>query len=202
MDLESKLLTLEDRYEPSIYFQGESECTHSIEKATEFLKTLDWIKDLTEHFTEEKKNNKRIIKETFGSINFKKVCKDYEEALLNKDQETIDIIETDIDYKDLTDFVEKLGLDKLSSTDYRLKNIQAELSKHRLYNESPDTLRSYLRLQNNVFYPLSTIKERLTLAYEALGIDKKAKATDIQNLYEIHKTVRNGTNGFCILKKI
>lgn len=134
--------------------------------------------------------------------NFKKVCKDYEEALLNKNQETIDIIETDIDYKDLTDFVEKLGLDKLSSTDYRLKNIQAELSKHRLYNESPDTLRSYLRLQNNVFYPLSTIKERLTLAYEALGIDKKAKATDIQNLYQVKSTIRNGNKGFCIIKKL
>lgn len=136
------------------------------------------------------------------TANFKKVCLDYEQALIKGDLEVIGTIETDIDYKDLVDFVEIFTVKKLSAVDYRLKNIQDELTKYRAYKESPDVLRNYLRLQQNVFYTARSLKDKLNNVYETLGINKKAKATDIQELYKVHKTVVDGSTGFKIIRKL
>lgn len=131
---------------------------------------------------------------------FKKVAKNYEEALRSDNQEIIDTIETDIDYKDLIDFVELIGLDKLSSTSYQKSRILTEVTKYRLYNESPGTLRGLLRFQPGMFYPLAVIKEKFTKAYKDLDINKKTKATDIQELYIVKSSTKDGARGFKIIR--
>ena len=136
------------------------------------------------------------------TANFKKVAKDYEEALLKGDLEVIGAIETDIDYKDLVDFVEIFTVKKLSAVSYQKSNMINELTKYRVYKESPDVLRNYLRLQQNVFYAAKSIKDKLNNVYETLGINKKAKATDIQELYKVYKTVVDGSTGFRIIGKL
>ncbi len=136
------------------------------------------------------------------TANFRKVCLDYEQALIKNDQEIIGTIETDIDYKDLVDFVEIFTVKKLSAVDYRLKNIQDELTKYRAYKESPNVLRNYLRLQQNVFYTAKSLKDKLTNVYETIGVNKKAKASDITQLYKTHKTVVNGNAGYKIIGTI
>ena len=134
------------------------------------------------------------------AANFKKVAHDYEQALVNGDQESKETIETDIDYKDLVDFVEIFGLNKLTAVDYRLKRMQEELDKYRLFNDTPEHITNCLRLQRGLFYPLSILKEKLNNIYEDLGIKKKAKASDITNIYNTSKTVRSGINGYLIVK--
>lgn len=136
------------------------------------------------------------------TANFKKVCLDYEQALITGNRDVIETIETDIDFKDLVDFVEIFTVKKLSSADYRLKNIQDELAKYRAYKESPDVLKRYLRLQKSQFYSLKDIKTKLTSIYEEMGINKKAKASDIEILYKTHKTVVNGNAGYKIIKEL
>ena len=131
--------------------------------------------------------------------NFVKVAKDYERALLEGDLEVIDTVETDIEYKDLIDFVEIFTLSKLSSVAYRSKRIQDELRKYRAYKESPEVLKNYLRLQKNQFYPLKMLKEKLNTTYQDMGINKKGKASDVELLYKTHKTVKAGTNGYLII---
>ena len=131
--------------------------------------------------------------------NYSKVAKDYEQAILNNNQETIGIIETDIDFKDLVDFVEIFTVKKLSAVDDRAKRIQDELSKYRAYKESPDILRRYLRLSKGSFHALKDIKNKLNTIYEEMGINKKPKATDIENLYKTHKTVKHGVHGYLII---
>ena len=131
--------------------------------------------------------------------NFSKVAKDYEAALRTNDTETRETIETDIDFKDLVDFVEVFGVDKLTANSYQKSKIIAELDKHRLYNESPEQLTSRLRLQRGFFYSSAKLKDKLNDIYEDLGIKKKAKASDIELLYKTTKLVRNSTRGYSIL---
>lgn len=133
------------------------------------------------------------------TANFKKVAKDYERALSSGDTEIIGTIETDIDFKDLVDFVEIFTVSKLSSVSYQKSNIINELSKYRAYKESPQVLKNYLRLQKNQFYSLKFLKEKLNMAYSDMGINKKGKASDVELLYKTHKTVKSGANGYLII---
>ena len=136
------------------------------------------------------------------TANFRKVAKDYEQSILKGDEEARVIIETDIDYQELVEFVEIFGVQKLTTVSYQKSYILKELEKHRLYNESPDTLRKYLRLMNNKFYSSADIKERLTNAYLDMGISKKAKATDIALLYKCNPTTRKASKGYIIVKPL
>lgn len=133
------------------------------------------------------------------TANFRKVAKDYEEALMKGDLEVIGNIETDIDFKELVDFVEIFTVKKLSSVSYQKSNIVNELTKYRAYTESADVMKRYLRLQKSQFYALKDIKAKLTSIYEEMGINKKAKASDIETLYKTHKTVKSGVNGYIIV---
>lgn len=136
------------------------------------------------------------------AANFKKVAKDYEAAIMKKDEESIVTIQTDIDYQELVEFVEIFGVQKLTTVGYQKSKMIQELDKYRLYNESPDTLRKYLRLMKNKFYTSVDIKERLTNAYLELGISKKAKATDISLLYKCDSVIRKASKGYMILNPL
>ena len=77
MDIERKLLSLEEKYTPNKMFAGYSECVKDIKKALEFIKSLDWIKDFENHESVEKLNFLKILK-FFGKItNFSKIVKEY-----------------------------------------------------------------------------------------------------------------------------
>ena len=66
-------------------------------------------------------------------------------------------------------------------------------------NTHLDSIPMKLNLQKSQFYALRDIKARLTSIYEEMGINKKAKASDIETLYKTHKTVRSGVNGYMIV---
>lgn len=200
MDLESKLISISERHRPEQDFDGQSECVTDITVALEYLDSLNWIKGLTDHVIEEAKSARKKLKAVVGTNNFKNIAHAYEQALITGDQKTIETIETDINYKDLVDFVEIFGLNKLTAVDYRLKRMQEELDKYRLFNDTPEHITNCLRLQRGLFYPLSILKEKLNNIYEDLGIKKKAKASDITNIYNTSKTVRSGINGYLIVK--
>lgn len=68
-------------------------------------------------------------------------------------------------------------------------------------NEILSDIPSKLNLQKNQFYTLKEIKDKLTQVYEDTGINKKAKATDIDSLYNLHKTVKNADSGYLIISK-
>lgn len=198
MDLESKLLSLESKYKPNTYFQGESECVTSIDKAIEFLKTLNWIKGLTEHFIEEAKDSKQILKQRLGTSNFSEICKLYAEAITNN-METISLISENNTYELLVEFVDIFGVGKLGAVSYRKHDMQNYIANLMICVESKDVVKHYLNLQKSQFYSLKDIKIRLTSIYEEMGINKKAKASDIEALYKTHKTVKTGVNGYLIV---
>mgnify|MGYP000243360052 FL=1 len=200
MDLESKLLSLESKYKPNTYFQGESECVADIVQVVEFLKTLNWIKGLTEHFIEEARDNKQILKQKLGTSNFSEICKIYIEALETNDREQIKFIEDfNTILKDARLTFKNNVIEHIKASAMKQSVLEKRIEVQNKTNIHLDSILMKLNLQKSQFYSLKDIKAKLTSIYEEMGINKKAKASDIETLYKTHKTVKSGINGYLIL---
>lgn len=84
---------------------------------------------------------------------------------------------------------EKLGADKVREMKYHQSNIKRELTKRK--DETLDTKAFLLldaQLPKQVAIPKSEIKAILDSIYKDLGIQQKAKATDLKRWYNIKET--------------
>jgi len=131
--------------------------------------------------------------------NFITVSKMYEDAIRDNDKAVIELITSNPNYQLLTEFVSIFGIEKLTAVSYRKQNMFDFIAKHKVYTESSDLLKKSLKLNINMFYSAKDIKAKLTSIYEEMGINKKAKASDIETLYKTHKTVKSGVNGYIIV---
>ena len=130
---------------------------------------------------------------------FKDVCLDYAEALLNKDQTTIDLIESDPDYQELVEFVSIYGVDKLSAVSYQKSKIIAEIDKYESHKESTTCISNSLPFKINNVYTKADIKIEIQNFYDKHGIKAKAKATDITKWYDVKLTKLNNKDAYKIL---
>lgn len=198
MDLESKLISISERHRPEQDFAGQSECVTDITVALEYLDSLNWIKGLTDHVLEEAKSARKKLKAVVGTNNFKKICMQYEQALITGEQEIIDDIETDIDYKDLVDFVEIFSINKLSSVSYQKSKIITELNKYNMFKNNVTKLKRELKLVRNQFYTAADLKQRFQDAYTYLQIPGKPVAATVKTIYNAKATKKNNEKGYLI----
>jgi hypothetical protein len=127
---------------------------------------------------------------------YKDVCLDYAEALLNKDKDVIDTIESDPDYQELVEFVSIYGVDKLSSVSYQKSKIVAEINKY----SSTNTINTKeLPFKVDGVYTKADIKIQIQNYYNSKGIKAKAKATDITKWYDTKLTKLNNKDAYKIL---
>ena len=90
----------------------------------------------------------------------------------------------------------KLGPDRVRELKYHVSNIKRELVK--LAHETLDTKVFLLidpQLEKGVAILKSEIKELLEKAYRALGINYKAKATDLNKWYNLRETTKRDKDG-------
>lgn len=205
MDLETKLLSLGDKHKPNIYFQGESECVSNIAQIEEFLKTLNWIKGLTEHFIEEARDNKQILKQKLGSSNFSEICKIYIEALKNNDKESIEFIEA---YDEIfiiarTEFGVSNISDHLSAISYQRHRLESRLNIQKACNNSQliDNIKTSFTIGQT--YSKNQIKKKIQNVYNKENVKKTATAAQIQNYFEVKSTTNSkGESCFKIIRKL
>lgn len=130
--------------------------------------------------------------------NYKKICMQYEQALITGEQEIIDDIETDIDYKDLVDFVEIFSINKLSSVSYQKSKIITELNKYNMFKNNVTKLKRELKLVRNQFYTAADLKQRFQDAYTYLQIPGKPVAATVKTIYNAKATKKNNEKGYLI----
>ena len=90
----------------------------------------------------------------------------------------------------------KLGPEKVRQMKYHIYNIKRELVK--LSHETQDVKIFLLidpKLEKGVAIPRSEIKEQLENAYKTLGINYKAKATELKRWYNLRETTKRGNDG-------
>lgn len=208
MDLESKLLSLEESYRPLKEFGGCSECIIDTAKALEFVDTLSWIKGLSEHFEdlekEAKCKAKAKITDLIGSTNFTKMCKEYLDAIETGNKEVIEFIEGYDEIFRLSKLTFKGNISNdFSAIGYRRSMLEQRLNIQTSCND--DKLIASVKdvIKVNKIYSKEDIKSKLQAIYDREGIKKKATATNIKQWFTVKATTNNkGDNCFKIIKKL
>lgn len=134
------------------------------------------------------------------ATNFKKLCLDYIEALENKDNEQRKFIEDFNNVlKEARETFKNNVVEHIKASAMKQSVLEKRIEVQTKTNIHLDSIPAKLNLQKSQFYSLKDIKTRLTSIYEEMGINKKAKASDIEALYKTHKTVKTGVNGYLIV---
>ena len=220
MDLESKLLSLEESYKPTKEFGGWSECITNVAKTLEFVETLSWIKGLTEHFKTQSNLNRNCFKTITGSNDYSKIADTYVKTKirLSEDKSLEDprnleakegletfvlSVETDSHYESLLEYIQIFGIKDLSEHSYRADKINKRLNDHKLLAELPQILKREMSLKLNSIHTKKDLKDKLQEIYDNNGISSKATAAKIKILYLV-KDAKNsdGENCFKIIKKL
>ena len=146
MDIESKLLSLEEKYKPKCEFDGYSECVKDIKNSLGFLDTLDWIRDFETHelIRKETREKTRIKGKQYD---FGKLTKEYATYKLTmlqnptgspawlKAKEVCDEIEQDPALIDIVEYVKAFGINGVlnstrPSVTLSKNRIKKSLEKH------------------------------------------------------------------------
>lgn len=134
------------------------------------------------------------------AANFRKLCLDYIEALETKDIEQIKFIEDFSSIlKDARATFKNNVIEHIRASSCQESKLIQRIEIQNKTNIHLDSIPMKLNLKKSQFYSLKDIKTKLTTIYEEMGINKKAKASDIEALYKVHKTVKSGTNGYIII---
>ena len=115
--------------------------------------------------------------------NFKKLCLEYIEAKENKDNFTAEEIE--VEYPLIKEAYEKLGVDKMKALDYIQKRFTETLTSANTLLSNEERIVQLLNLRIGQLIKKADIKQELQNIYNILGINKKAKATDLNNWYSV-----------------
>lgn len=94
-------------------------------------------------------------------------------------------------YSWLQEAVEKLGFENMATLKYVQKSIKNELTKSsdkNLNNKVLILINREINLSNGDFISNAEIKEKIQNVYDSLGIKKNAKATDIENWFEVKES--------------
>lgn len=87
-----------------------------------------------------------------------------------------------------------MGTDRFRALSYTKEKIQQEYARRTILKNNEDLIEVYLKFKKDEIYSRDDIISKLTIFYKDLNIDKKVKATDIQEWYNI-KSVTVYVNG-------
>lgn len=145
-------------------------------------------------------------------LNFKDLAMEYyelNEHLIQRDgdcKETLNRMEVLLSLDgEFKSYVDVLGIDEIKSTYFHKTKTKAKYNKAVGVDEKTVKQKKALktiRLKNNTFYSFAELKEKVKYSYEKLKVSGTPKATDIQNLYLVKSTARNGVRGYLVVGKV
>ena len=113
-----------------------------------------------------------------------------------------DILKVD---SELKLFVETIGIEAIKATSFHKAKSRVKYQKY--VGEHEDTKKAAealktVKLKHNTFYSFKELKDLVKCAYDKLSVKCTAKATDVQSVYSVKSTSRNGVRGYLIVGKI
>ena len=142
-------------------------------------------------------------------LNFKELASEYyeisEQLKSSSDENIVNrmnvLLSLDGEFKS---YVEVLGIDQIKATHFHKTKTRAKYDKVVGVCETSKiqikAIKS-LKLKLNTFYSFAELKVVFKEVYDKFNIKASAKATDIQSVYNVKNTTRNGVRGFLILSK-
>ena len=102
-------------------------------------------------------------------------------------------------------FVETIGIEAIKATHFHKAKSRVKYQKH--VGEHEETKKALealktVKLKHNTFYSFKELKDLVKCAYDKLSTKCAAKATDVQSVYSVKSTSRNGVRGYLIIGKI
>lgn len=102
-------------------------------------------------------------------------------------------------------FVETIGIEAIKATHFHKAKSRVKYQKH--VGEHEETKKALealktVKLKHNTFYSFKELKDLVNCAYDKLSVKCTAKATDVQSVYSVKSTSRNGVRGYLIVGKI
>ena len=145
-------------------------------------------------------------------LNFKELAMEYydlyeklnteplSKEVINKKMEVL--LSLDGEFKS---YIDVLGIEAIKATHFHKTKTKAKFNKAVGIDEKSKAQKSALKsvkLKQNYFYSFKDLKDIIKSAYNNIGIECAAKATDIQTNYVVKSTSRNGVRGYLIVSKV
>ena len=145
-------------------------------------------------------------------LNFKDLATEYYELYVllkqgSSDAESISksmevLLSLDGEFKS---YVDVLGIEAIKATNFHKTKTKAKFNKVVGVDQHSKVQKSALRsvkLKQNTFYSFKELKGLIKGAYDRLGLNCAAKATDIQGVYSVKNTSRSGVRGYLVVGKV
>ena len=102
-------------------------------------------------------------------------------------------------------YVDVLGIEAIKATHFHKTKTKTKFNKAVGVDQKSKAQKTALKtvkLKHNTFYSFKELKDLVKCAYDKLSVKCTAKATDVQSVYSVKSTSRNGVRGYLIISKI
>lgn len=137
-------------------------------------------------------------------ISFREIAKQYAEAKdANVESSIIMEVETDQDYMLIKNFYNMYGSDKMKALKYRKTDMEQFMIAEDKTRQQDVKIAMLLNLRVGEWISKADLKDKIQAIYTRLGIDKIAKATDVEKFFGVSNKPRkidgSVVNGFSVI---
>ena len=191
------------------FLNGEGDCIK-----TEIYKYVmcetearDIEKELIESLSPLYNIEKQIKPESSMFNSFSSVSRMYYDVVMNKDDiedAESKLTELEDSNKDFKEIVEVIGIEGIKSTFFNKTKATEKVNKIKSIEAisiSKQSIVEYTGISKGDFLTYPQIKSILQEAFDKVGLNSKAKATDIKGIFNVRRTTRHGVEGYLIGEK-
>ena len=183
LDLEAQLLRISNKYKPLKSFGGQTECVQSPEDAISYITSLSWITELQEYAPSGKEvkcyNDKSVIRLMSEYRELLKESESSEEAKDNLDS----FLTANTEFASWLDA--GVTLSEMNSCGRTREKIEELVNNKTRLAKASISFKEYSKYEEGTFLLKKEIKEMVQSYYDYLGLNFKAKATDISKYAEV-----------------
>lgn len=164
-------------------------------------------KELIENLSPLYNVEKQIKPESAIFNSFSSVSRMYYDIVMNKDDiedAESKLIELEDSNKDFKEIVEVIGIEGIKSTFFNKTKATEKVNKIKSIEAisiSKQSIVEYTGISKGDFLTYPQIKSILQEAFDKVGLNSKAKATDIKGIFNVRRTTRHGVEGYLIGEK-
>ena len=150
---------------------------------------------------------KQIKPESAIYNSFSSVSRMYYDIVMNKDDiedAESKLIELKNSNKDFEEIVDVVGIDGIKNTFFNKTKATDKVNKIKsieAISKSKQSIVEYTGISKGDFLTYPQIKSVLQEAFDKVGLNSKAKATDIKYIFNVRRTTRHGAEGYLIGEK-
>lgn len=164
-------------------------------------------KELIENLSPLYNIEKQIKPESSMFNSFSSVSRMYYDTVMNKDNiedAESKLTELKDSNKDFKEIIEVIGIEGIKNTFFNKTKATDKVNKIKsveAVSKSKQTIMEYTGISKGDFLTYPQIKSILQDAFDKVGLNSKAKATDIKSIFNVKRTTRHGAEGYLIGEK-